>query len=93
MNEIIHSAPLATMAESSHGASSPFVKKLEYLFSSSRNIYLFCCIVAFQLTYRLSLVHLNHLHVHLGFFKMDQDKSSKLMASLHEMHLKGTKNL
>jgi hypothetical protein len=84
------------MAEISHSASGPLAKGLEYLSFSDRNTYLFCCIVAFAALLLFNpLTDFPWLLVCTGYFEMDQDSSSKLMASLLEMlaHLKRTKNL
>ena len=86
--------PLASMKEISHSVSCHPAKGLEYLSSSNRNTYLFCCTVAFAAL--LLFNPLTDFHCSFacaGCFKMDQDIYPNLMASLHETHLKRTKNL
>jgi hypothetical protein len=84
--------------EISHSASSPPAKKLEYLSFSDKNTYLFCCIVALLhccfstrlLTFPTALPCSFACAGRRRGFEMDKDSSTKLIASLHETHLKRT---
>jgi hypothetical protein len=77
------------MAEISHSASAPPAKGLDYLFFSDRNTYLFCCIVAFAALLLFNqLTDFPYSFARAGGFEMDKDSSPKLIASLHETHLK-----
>jgi hypothetical protein len=81
------------MAEISHSASGSPTKGLEYLSFSGKKPVFFAALFLLLLLLFNPLTDFPCSFACAGSFEMDKESSLKLIASLHETHLKRTKNL